>query len=195
MPPAKRQKTSASGQSKPGGVRAASAATPAFAPERSTSPVAHASKKAAGLKKKPASAARPPAVTAPPPPKATAQRGFSSNWQAIKAAVGATGEGKKRKAETQAAVADPGKRLSSKGTNTGLTQVISMDCEMVGVGPDGKRSALARVCIVNNDGNVLMDAHVRPKERVTDFRTWVSGVEPHHLQGEGVLELEEAQVR
>ena len=28
-----------------------------------------------------------------------------------------------------------------------------------------------RVCIVNNDGSVLMDKFVRPKERITDFRT------------------------
>lgn len=35
--------------------------------------------------------------------------------------------------------------------------------------------ALARVCVVNSTGNVLLDRHVRPKEKVTDFRTKVSG--------------------
>ena len=30
---------------------------------------------------------------------------------------------------------------------------------------------MRRVCIVNNDGAVLMDKFVRPKERITDFRT------------------------
>ena len=52
----------------------------------------------------------------------------------------------------------------------GVTHVIAMDCEMVGVGPDGTRSALARVCIVNNDGHPLMDRYVKPKEKVTDYR-------------------------
>ena len=28
-------------------------------------------------------------------------------------------------------------------------KVVAMDCEMVGVGPEGKRSALARVCLVS----------------------------------------------
>ena len=41
-----------------------------------------------------------------------------------------------------------------------------MDCEMVGVGPDGTRSALARVCIVNNDGHPILDAYVKTKEKV-----------------------------
>lgn len=41
---------------------------------------------------------------------------------------------------------------------------------MVGVGPNGKRSAIARVCMINNDGNVLLDAYVKPKETVTDYR-------------------------
>lgn len=52
----------------------------------------------------------------------------------------------------------------------------------VGVGPGGERSALARVVLVNEEGHVLLDAHVRPAEKVTDYRTAVSGVLPQHLQ-------------
>jgi RNA exonuclease 4 len=51
-----------------------------------------------------------------------------------------------------------------------VTKVVAMDCEMVGVGPGGTRSALARVCIVNDDGNPILDAYVKPKEKVTDYR-------------------------
>lgn len=36
-------------------------------------------------------------------------------------------------------------------------------------------ATLHRVCIVNSAGNVLLDRYVRPKEKVTDFRTRVSG--------------------
>lgn len=39
-----------------------------------------------------------------------------------------------------------------------------------------------RVCIVNNEGTVLMDKFVRPKERITDFRTRYSGVRPTDLR-------------
>lgn len=70
---------------------------------------------------------------------------------------------------------------------------VAIDCEMVGVGPDGFESALARVSLVNYHGNVLIDRYVRPVERITDYRTAVSGIEPHHLKGEGVLSLAEAQ--
>ena len=67
------------------------------------------------------------------------------------------------------------------GRNTAVTAVLALDCEMVGVGADGKRSILARASIVNEDGNVIMDAHVLPTERVTDYRTAVSGVRAKDL--------------
>ncbi len=48
---------------------------------------------------------------------------------------------------------------------------------MVGVGPQPDReSALARVSIVNFNGEQVYDSFVRPKEPVTDWRTPVSGV-------------------
>lgn len=47
---------------------------------------------------------------------------------------------------------------------------------MVGLGQGGEESALARVSIVNYHGHVVLDTFVQPRERVTDFRTWVSGV-------------------
>ena len=53
---------------------------------------------------------------------------------------------------------------------------VALDCEMVGIGPDGKKSALARVSIVDCEGTVLLDTFVRVPERVTDFRTKLSGV-------------------
>ena len=51
-----------------------------------------------------------------------------------------------------------------------------MDCEMVGIGPEGTESSLARVSLVNFHGAVLLDVFVRQRERVTDYRTHVSGV-------------------
>ena len=54
---------------------------------------------------------------------------------------------------------------------------------MVGTGPDGATSALARVCIVNSHGAVVLDTHVASAEPVTDYRTHVSGVRPEHLRG------------
>mmetsp|Transcript_32650 Transcript_32650/g.96216 ORF Transcript_32650/g.96216 Transcript_32650/m.96216 type:complete len:464 (-) Transcript_32650:949-2340(-) len=53
---------------------------------------------------------------------------------------------------------------------------FAMDCEMVGVGPGGSGSALARVVLVNYDEEVVLDQYVRVAEPVTDYRTFVSGV-------------------
>lgn len=60
---------------------------------------------------------------------------------------------------------------------------IAMDCEMVGVGDDGSKSVLARVSIVDFHGNVLIDSYVAPQEKVTDLRTWVSGIRWQDLKG------------
>jgi DNA polymerase III alpha subunit (gram-positive type) len=40
---------------------------------------------------------------------------------------------------------------------------------------------LFRVSIVNYNGQVLYDEYVKPEGRITNFRTWVSGVSPHHM--------------
>ncbi|KAJ0396776.1 hypothetical protein ATCC90586_008016 [Pythium insidiosum] len=62
------------------------------------------------------------------------------------------------------------------------SKIIAMDCEMVGVGLSGRQSVLARCSIVDFDGNVLYDKTVRPVEKVTDFRTHVSGIRARTLK-------------
>ena len=65
---------------------------------------------------------------------------------------------------------------------TEIGKYVSVDCEMVGVGPNpDKESALARVSIVNYNGDQIYDSFVRPKEQVTDWRTAVSGILPKHM--------------
>lgn len=59
---------------------------------------------------------------------------------------------------------------------------MAIDCEMVGVGPNGEESVLARVSLVNWHGASILDTFVRPREKVTDYRTWVSGVRPSDLK-------------
>ena len=59
---------------------------------------------------------------------------------------------------------------------------LAIDCEMVGVGPNPDTdSALARISIVNFNGDQVYDSYVRPKELVTDWRTHVSGISPKHM--------------
>lgn len=53
---------------------------------------------------------------------------------------------------------------------------VALDCEMVGIGAGGKQSALARVSMTGWNHEVLLDTFVQVPDRVTDFRTHVSGV-------------------
>eukprot|EP00854_Cymbomonas_tetramitiformis_P015063 gene15063-17803_t len=54
---------------------------------------------------------------------------------------------------------------------------------MVGVGSLGRESVLARVTVVNAQGNCVYDTHVAVTQKVTDYRTYVSGIRPAHLKG------------
>ncbi|KAJ3952190.1 3'-5' exonuclease [Colletotrichum tropicale] len=72
--------------------------------------------------------------------------------------------------------------------NAGLTEgldvgkYIAMDCEMVGVGQGGHESMLARVSIVDFHGRQVYDSYVKPQEKVTDWRSAVSGILPKHMR-------------
>lgn len=70
---------------------------------------------------------------------------------------------------------------------------LALDCEFVGTGPQGHKLALARALVVNIHGHVIFDEYVRPKERVTDWRTKWSGIQPKDIIG--AIEEDEAKVR
>lgn len=53
---------------------------------------------------------------------------------------------------------------------------------MVGVGPKGEESIVARVSLVNQYGKCVYDKYVKPTEPVTDYRTAVSGIRPEKLK-------------
>ncbi|KAI9269090.1 ribonuclease H-like domain-containing protein [Phascolomyces articulosus] len=77
------------------------------------------------------------------------------------------------------------------GDQAKIGKYVAIDCEMVGIGSDGVASALARVSLVNFHGAIVLDTFVRPMDRVTDFRTFVSGVKPEHLKN--AMPFKEAQ--
>ena len=65
-----------------------------------------------------------------------------------------------------------------------LTKRIAIDCEMVGVSENGQDSIVARVSLVNELGECVYDKYVIPTEKVTDFRTNVSGIRPNDVKKE-----------
>eukprot|EP00892_Ulva_mutabilis_P005653 jgi/Ulvmu1/345/UM001_0350.1 len=112
-----------------------------------------------------------PAKREPRPPRPLKRRKVSSGTAGAAQVVSSTGvhEG----------------HLVPKSADAAPTEVVALDCEMVGVGnlevKSKGRDALARVCVVNDHGQVLLDLFVRPKERVTDFRTQFSGIRPKDI--------------
>lgn len=75
-----------------------------------------------------------------------------------------------------------------------VTKAIAIDCEMVGVGENGKDSILARVSLVNSAGECFYDKYVKATERVVDYRTAVSGIRPEDiLEENGALSLTQVQ--
>eukprot|EP00794_Sanderia_malayensis_P016743 gene16743-18437_t len=63
-----------------------------------------------------------------------------------------------------------------------ITKYLAVDCEMVGVGIDGKDNMLARVSLVNSFGETVYDNFVLPMQKVVDYRTDVSGVRADNLR-------------
>lgn len=79
------------------------------------------------------------------------------------------------------------KALVKEHAFEGMTRAVAMDCEMVGVGFDGEDSIVARVSLVNQFGKCIYDKYVKPTEKVTDYRTDVSGIRPKDIEnGEDV---------
>uniref|UniRef100_A0A8C3UCA1 Interferon stimulated exonuclease gene 20 like 2 n=1 Tax=Catharus ustulatus TaxID=91951 RepID=A0A8C3UCA1_CATUS len=61
------------------------------------------------------------------------------------------------------------------------SRLVAIDCEMVGTGPGGRTSSLARCSIVTYEGDVVYDQYVRPEAPIVDYRTRWSGIRPRHM--------------
>uniref|UniRef100_A0A0A9FRI7 Exonuclease domain-containing protein n=1 Tax=Arundo donax TaxID=35708 RepID=A0A0A9FRI7_ARUDO len=110
-----------------------------------------------------------------PKPKATGPSALNPNWTQLQAKLphrpAATHIGKRKdrtgptppteNAEpyppTEAAAAGEAEvKLEPTSDETSLTKAVAVDCEMVGVGVGGSKSALGRVTLVNSFGNVML---------------------------------------
>ncbi|XP_029652240.1 RNA exonuclease 4 [Octopus sinensis] len=61
------------------------------------------------------------------------------------------------------------------------TPCVALDCEMVGAGPYAETDMLARASLVNLEGECIYDQYVKPRQKVTSYRTRVSGITPDLL--------------
>ncbi|KAK3338533.1 ribonuclease H-like domain-containing protein [Neurospora tetraspora] len=81
---------------------------------------------------------------------------------------------------TSATTADLALILRATKENT-LGKYLAIDCEMVGTGPSGLVSVLARCSLVDFHGHQIYDSYVKPTAFVTDWRTHVSGISKRHM--------------
>lgn len=115
------------------------------------------------------------------------QKSVGSNWSKLKSKVVGTKPAVNKESEETVV---PEKKIAVVNEKT-KALYVGLDCEMVGIGPNGTQSALARCCMVDFDGNVIYDEFVRPPGFVTDFRTKYSGVRKKDLrQGTAISLLE-----
>lgn len=60
-------------------------------------------------------------------------------------------------------------------------QMLAMACTVIGVGPGGNTSMVARVAICDYRGDRVLDCYVVPTMAVTDYRTSTTGITAAHL--------------
>ncbi|KAI9119019.1 hypothetical protein K1719_009694 [Acacia pycnantha] len=81
---------------------------------------------------------------------------------------------------------------SSDENHTGRPPgAIAIDCEMVGGGSDGTIDLCARVCMVDEDENLIFHTYVQPQIPVTNYRYDITGLTEEHLRD--AMPLKEVQ--
>lgn len=60
--------------------------------------------------------------------------------------------------------------LPSASDGNEIPKVVALDCEMVGGGSDGSLDLCARVCIIDEDENIIFHSYVIPQIPVTNYR-------------------------
>ncbi|KAK7694956.1 hypothetical protein QCA50_002144 [Cerrena zonata] len=74
--------------------------------------------------------------------------------------------------------------------------ILAISTLVVGVGPGGNTSMLARVAVVDYRGQTLLSTYVRPTMTpVTDYRTSTTGIRPEHLTANGIPSFETVQAQ
>ncbi|NWR85037.1 AEN nuclease, partial [Furnarius figulus] len=91
------------------------------------------------------------------------------------------GNGSTKRVRTSSLVLRPGK-------------YVAIDCEMVGTGPQGRLSELARCSVVNYDGDVIYDKYVQPELPIMNYRTRWSGITKHHMRSAIPFKVAQAEI-
>lgn len=104
---------------------------------------------------------------------------------------------KKKSSKTNAAQKSTDARSEDKSLNVSQNlpgKMVAVDCEMVGTGPKGRVSSLARCSIVNYNGDVLYDDYVLPPCHIVDYRTRWSGIRKCHMAKATPFKIARSQI-
>eukprot|EP00268_Persea_americana_P034869 TRINITY_DN34468_c0_g2_i2.p1 TRINITY_DN34468_c0_g2~~TRINITY_DN34468_c0_g2_i2.p1 ORF type:complete len:241 (+),score=39.04 TRINITY_DN34468_c0_g2_i2:1185-1907(+) len=85
--------------------------------------------------------------------------------------------------------------LPSASDGNEIPKVVALDCEMVGGGSDGSLDLCARVCIIDEDENIIFHSYVIPQIPVTNYRFEVTGVTEENLKDAMPLKLVQEKVQ
>jgi DNA polymerase III epsilon subunit-like protein len=72
---------------------------------------------------------------------------------------------------------------------------LALGCKMVGAGSDGSLDVCARVCVIDEQENILFEAFVKPLLPVTHYRYETTGIRPEHLRDGASTTVKNAQRR
>ncbi|XP_057983382.1 RNA exonuclease 4 [Malania oleifera] len=61
-------------------------------------------------------------------------------------------------------------------------QVVALACKLVGGGSDGSLDVCARVCIIDENENIIFHTYVKPHIKVTNYRYETTGIRPQVLK-------------
>ncbi|XP_038166876.1 interferon-stimulated 20 kDa exonuclease-like 2 [Arvicola amphibius] len=104
---------------------------------------------------------------------------------------------KKKSSKKSAAQKSPDARSEDKCLKVSQNspgKMVAVDCEMVGTGPKGHVSSLARCSIVNYNGDVLYDDYVLPPCHIVDYRTRWSGIRKCHMAKATPFKIARSQI-
>lgn len=76
-------------------------------------------------------------------------------------------------------------------TRPHIPEAVAIDCEMVGGGSDGTLSLCARVCLIDENENIIFHTYVQPQMPITDYRSKVTGLTEELLKD--AMPLKEVQ--
>ncbi|XP_029808322.1 apoptosis-enhancing nuclease [Suricata suricatta] len=97
-------------------------------------------------------------------------------------ATGTTGGRMPRPRSEAGGASCRGKPAPRKSAVPWPSKCVAIDCEMVGTGPRGRVSELARCSVVSYHGDVLYDKYIRPEMPIVDYRTRWSGITRQHMR-------------